>query len=212
MDQPHYTKLWSAIGLALSFYALNAWIASQGGKPFIAGGLLLEDRPVLTAIVAIPICAALPALTAELGIRHARGTRDQPWHARLPVVWLTGLKTGSCEGMLYQVFFLLLFIVMPVAALVHFVDKSFQAEVLHRATGARGSWWHPPAGDGFWGVWNAFAIEREGAVEADMITWWPVWELVVFAALLAAAVWRVGILLAVVFRRPHELVTNSAKT
>jgi hypothetical protein len=31
MDQCHYAKLWSAAGLALAFYALNAWIASQGG-------------------------------------------------------------------------------------------------------------------------------------------------------------------------------------
>lgn len=208
MDQPHYTKLWSAIGLALSFYALNAWIASQGSKPFIAGGLLLEERPVLTAIVAIPICAALLALTAEVGFRHALGAKGQPWHARLPVVWLTGMRTGSREGRLYQTFFFLLFIVMPTVALGHFVNKSFQAEVLHRATGVRGPWWHPPAGDGFWGIWNAFAIGRQGAVEADMITWWPVWEPVIFAVLLAVAAWRMTALVVAVLRPPHAVVTT----
>ena len=73
MRKRDYSKLWAAVGAVLAFYSLNAWIATQGGTPIFPQALL-ERRMVLAAVVAIPICALLLALQAELGIRPMRGS------------------------------------------------------------------------------------------------------------------------------------------
>lgn len=209
MRKSDYAKLWTAVGIVVCFISLNAWIASQGGRPMFSQGII-EERLVLSALLAIPFVAILLALEAEIGIRHARRSRRTVWHGRLPVVWLTGLNTSSREGQLYQGFFLFAFILIPLAALVHFVDESFEAVVLHRASGAVGTLRHPPGGEGFWGFGDDFRIGTH-AVASDMVTWWPVWGPVIFGLLILLAIWRVAVLIVAIFR-PSAQVLESIST
>lgn len=205
MTTAHYSKLWTIVGLALVFYSLNAWIASQGGQPFLSAKLL-EDRPVLSALLAIPICGALLALLCEIGIRYARGSGASGWHARLPVVGLDGLKTGSREGRAYQGFFLTLFVIIPSGALIHFINKSSAAKVVvNDATRREVSIVHFPDAPLSWSTWDdgfriGQSIPPPGKPLEDMVTWLPVLEPLVFVLLVVLAFWRALVLLREILR------------
>jgi hypothetical protein len=170
---------------------------------------LLDDRMVLSAVVAIPICAALLALLAEIGIRHVRTSGGKGWHDRLPVVGLDGLETGSRDGQLYQGFFLCLFVVLPILSLAHFISESQEAVVVNLVTRETGTILRPPGGPNFWSLAGEhFRVGREfllapppgGKAPTDpfqgMITWIPVWELLAYGLLLAVALWRCAVLFA----------------
>lgn len=121
--------LWTVVGAALLYSALNSWIVSQGGKE-IFGLKMISDKPVPAALIAIPICSVLLTITSLIGIVYARRAGAGPWTKRVPIVGLDKLKPRSLEAQLYQGTFLALFSLVPLAALAHFWNRIGGAEVV----------------------------------------------------------------------------------
>lgn len=201
MTEAHLARLWIVVGLFLVFYSLNTWIVSQGGKALF-GVELLDDQPVTSALVAIPICAVLLVLQCRIGMAYAdRSGMRRQWHARTPVVGLDGLKTGSREGKLYQAFFLILFVIVPVAALGYFVDQVLGGTVYDRVAKTE----HSPLAAVDWATiasasyWDDRFRLGEGPDKA--VTWFPVVEPVLLGLLLLLAAAHVVLLAVRLFGR-----------
>ncbi len=203
MSVKHLRQLWTVLGAVLAFYTLNAWIVSQGGQAIFDVDLI-EDRPRVGALVAIPICSALLFTLCRIGTKHAQHIRIQKWHVRLPVVWLENLDTSSPEGRWYQRFFLLVYVIIPAAALAHFVGKVIDAPV--RRNDALDMNLSPleiiPVGEiltkTYWiGGFLNDKRELEGAV-----SWYPVIEPAILAVFVGAAWISVGLLFWSLFWAP----------
>jgi hypothetical protein len=119
MSQQQIAKLWTIMSLALLYYAMNTWLVTQGGAEIFDVKLILSGR-VTAALMAIPICAILMAITSCGGALYAKRTALNNWHARIPVVGFEEIDTSSTEGRWYQALMLVLFSVLPAFALVHF--------------------------------------------------------------------------------------------
>lgn len=130
MTQQHLVRLWQVVGLVCTLYALNAWLVGQGASA-VFDLVLIEKRKVGAQLVALVVVALLLMLTAQIGIIHARRSHHIAWHARQPLVWLEGLDTGSVEGRCYQAFWLVLLVLIPLAALVYFTHVVLDGEVAH---------------------------------------------------------------------------------
>lgn len=118
MKQAQIAKIWLFINLPLLYYALNAWILSQGGEPVFGAHLLLSTG-VAAVATAVPICAILLTLTGLVGSLFA-GRERKRWHRRIPIIGFERFKTGSYEGKIYQAIVFALFQVFPWLAMVHF--------------------------------------------------------------------------------------------
>lgn len=192
MSQDHLCALWIAVGVLLVSYTLSAWVASAGGD--WANSILIEDKPVGRELVAYFVCAALLALQLCIGVLYAQRSAAKKWHARIPIVAtsvlrMQGLETGSVEGRLYQSFFLVSFIFVPLSGLVHFWRKVKNGHVSDRAdfTVAMDMWSAPPI-DRIWSSLlgdDSFRIGAARAVDASgmkhMVTWIPVVEPILMA-------------------------------
>lgn len=122
MSAVQLKKLWTLIGAVLVFYSLNAWLVGQGVNS-VFNATLLDARPRFVSLFAIPICSVLLVLLCHIGIAYARATPTGSWHARIPVVWLDAVDTKTRAGMIYQGFFVVMFLLVPCAALIHFLQK-----------------------------------------------------------------------------------------
>ncbi len=129
MSKTHLRQLWTAIGAILTFYSMNAWLVSQGGNA-IFDVKLLDNRPRVESLFAVPICSIALFALCQIGVAYAKKSGGGEWHSRLPVVWLESLETSSVGGRRYQAFFLAIFIFVPAVALIHFLRKVFEATVL----------------------------------------------------------------------------------
>jgi len=127
MSKEHLEKLFSALGLVLLFCTLNSWLASQGVHPILGLPLLTEERPPM-AFFGLAMASILTILLCTVGWLHARrhGTN---WSGRVPVVWLDGLDTGQPDAKIYQAVVLVLFLLVPTAASVHFAQIIFSSKL-----------------------------------------------------------------------------------
>lgn len=119
MTQKHLNLLWATVGPVLLYWSLNTWIVMQDGLPVLDVGLLRDDR-VGAHVVALDVCPVLLLLTASIALAHALASHSPRISARLPVVGFDDLDHAKTSARLYQGFFVLAFLVLPTAALVHF--------------------------------------------------------------------------------------------
>lgn len=152
MNQSHLQKLWAFVGTLLVYYSVNTWIASQGGKPILDIGLI-EEGPVAGPVVALPICAVLLILLARIGSAYARLSTSANWHERLPVVFLEGIDTSTRQGKQFQAASLVTFVVVPCAAVIHFIAKISGAVVTRN---------EEPCWDVSYPVWVVPPLDRPG--------------------------------------------------
>lgn len=121
-------KIWKVVGLLLLFYALNAWLVSQGGQEVFGAKLIAPGR-VLAAVIAIPICTTLLIVTSLVGrlyaIRHG-----STWHQRVPIFGFDSITTGSREGKFYQGTMFFAFSIFPWLALIHFWRRMLSATII----------------------------------------------------------------------------------
>jgi hypothetical protein len=111
-------KVWSVVGLAMLYYALNTWIVTQGGQEIFGAKLVISHR-FPAAMVGIPICAVLLFIGSSVGLVYAN--RSGPaWHNRIPIVGFEAIDTDSQEGKVYQGAMIALLSGLPVVALAHF--------------------------------------------------------------------------------------------
>jgi hypothetical protein len=70
MTPPQISKIWTATGLALLYYAINSWLVSQGGSEIFGLKLVVASK-VPAAVLAIPVCSVLLLVVSLVGLRHA---------------------------------------------------------------------------------------------------------------------------------------------
>jgi len=188
MSTEHLCKLWGVLGALLAFYASNAWIISQGGNPIFDVDLI-EDGPGVGSLVAIPICGVLTIVVSRIGTTYARQRGTEAWHAKLPVVWLEGLDTSTQGGRWYQCFFLTAFVIMPSLSLAHFGRKVLDAPVwLGSETDRSVSTLEiVPFSDIFSKSHRIGGFVDESGKIQGAVSWYPVVEPLVLAALVFAA-------------------------
>jgi hypothetical protein len=205
MSPAHLSRLWLITGTVTLYFAVNSWLVTQGAAPILDINLLVE-RPVPAAVIGLPIVAVLLGLQCALGLRYVEVAPGAHWAARLPVVGLTDLDTRSREGRIYQGAFLLGFILIPTASLVHFWRKIAAAKVI----GAKQDMLFAPLDIGALAEVHAcracdapYRIATHATEAAAMreagVEWYPVAEPVVFACLSLLAFVQVYRLLRRVF-------------
>jgi hypothetical protein len=118
MTPEQLSKIWTVLSLFLLYYALNTYIATQGGNEIFDAKLVVSHR-IPAAMMGIPICAIVLLLGSLVGIDYAR--RNGPsWHSRIPIVGFSSINTGSREGKIYQGVMLTVLSVLPAVSLIHF--------------------------------------------------------------------------------------------
>lgn len=160
----------------------------------------VESRPRFVDLFAIPICGFLLILLCQIGFAYKSTVSGRHWHERLPIVWLEGLQTGSRSGKIYQAFFILLFLVIPAAALIHFMDKVRSLDVfkddellsqIHFF-----DWISPATIDG-----HQFALGNGIGADPAKVTFIPNVEPIFFSVLVIVALAHVVWLLISIFRQ-----------
>lgn len=129
MTPKHLTQIWTVLGTLLVYYTLSAWSISQGGQALFRD-ILFPKAARIESLFALIICSALLVLLSLTGAAYASNVGRVNWAARLPVVRLEGLDTSMLSGKIYQCTFLLVFIFMPLAGLVHFFRRFAEALVI----------------------------------------------------------------------------------
>ncbi|WP_195820667.1 hypothetical protein [Roseobacter sp. MH60115] len=194
MTQQHLQKLWTLFGTILVFYSVNTWLSSQGANA-ILNVKILDERPVIGALIAIPICSVLLFILARVGLQFAKGSHSRKWQNRMPLVWLEGLDTDSKAGKSYQAFFLLIFILIPIVSLMHFLRKVMSADVVNLADRSTVvSAWHMVDWEllMFGPYWNdayriGETITPNTASLENTVTWFPMIQPIILVALVVVS-------------------------
>ena len=125
MDKKALGKLWTIVGSITAYYVLAAWIHSQGGGVLFRASFV-DSREVPNAYFSIIIGGTLVALLCLIGGRYALLRRAEGAGgglARLPVSVVDEVDTRRWDGWSYQAFFLVVFVLIPLAGNIHFWDK-----------------------------------------------------------------------------------------
>lgn len=198
MSRANLTALWASLGLFLVYYAVNSYIRTQGGEPILDAKLVVSGRTP-AAVVGIVVCSVTLLLVALVGRRYARHPRSgHEWHRRLPVVGLKGLNTGSTDGQVYQAASLVVFLGLPLIALVHFWRVMLNSPVVSNTTQLPLSLWDLGA---FLAQPNNPAKICTDAGNPECVTYLPGLEPTLLLVVTLAAVAMVGWQLATIFRR-----------
>jgi hypothetical protein len=120
MKAEHLNKLFVFFGVVTIIIAANTWLSSQGGKAVFSIALIADERPAMV-FIGLAVVGVLLAVTAGVGSLHAirHGTR---WSERIPSTWLEGFCPTAPESVIYQGAIFVIFIIFPLAALIHFTD------------------------------------------------------------------------------------------
>lgn len=205
MQPAHLAKVWIGISTILLFYTLNTWTSSQGGEALFRIALLSKAAGA-GALFGIAVGSTLLALAAFIGRSYAM-QHGVSWSDRVPRVWLTDLDVGTRGGRTYQFIVLVIFAVLPAAALVHFWQALQQQNLCDRlAPNAPVTLWQ-------WS-WNSLAADRFRLSAtrpdcSDGVTFFPGLEPVVLAAFTLLAYVGLFCQFAAIFR-PRNTVPPSA--
>lgn len=208
MNAESLTKLWSAIGASLLYLTLNAWSASQKFPVKLPGLTFEELDPYNAVLPGIFLGAPLLLLLLLVQQAYQRRVREESWVTRMPVAFglsIDNPKDGIAR--IYQAIILVLFVAVPVAGQVHFVDKLFRGQALERTSG-------DPVAQGITHLTNFFppsVLWTSDYVFADAgkgMTFFPFWEpwlvILLEGSTLVAAVLSVRGLLAGAGHRPSK--------
>jgi len=121
------SKVWSVVSLLLLYYALNSFLATQGGNAVFGATLIMTAR-VPAAFIAIPICSFLLLMSGLIGIEFAR-RGGANWADRVPLVAFDQIDTTKPEAKLYQAVVLTMLSIVPALTLIHFWTTIWGAEL-----------------------------------------------------------------------------------
>jgi len=128
--------VWSYLGALLALYAAGTWLILQGGKSFAELPGLEGRAPVTSAYEAVLVIGLLLGILSAVGIRHMRKSHGDGL-GLLPVVAIADLgphDMSSWTMRLYQGFFVLVFLLLPAAALYELNDDVLERGVLWHDT------------------------------------------------------------------------------
>lgn len=127
MSSQQLSKIWTLVSLFLLYYAVNTYLATQGGLPIFGANLVMTAR-MPAAFLGIPICAVALLVASLIGLDNAR--KEGPaWADRIPLVGFEKINSAAIDAKLYQAFMLFLLTVLPVVALAHFWSVIWGASV-----------------------------------------------------------------------------------
>jgi hypothetical protein len=153
------SRVWSVLGALLALYAIGTWIIVQGGKSFAEIPGLDGRAQVVSAYEATLAVGILLGVLSAVGIQYMRKPAKRG-ETLLPVVAIADLgphQARSWSMRLYQAFFVLVFLLIPAAALLQ----------LNGIILDRGVLWHQgDAALGSIALKNAFALTR-GSSDQD---------------------------------------------
>lgn len=116
MSKEHLTTLWKWLTLACFAYVIGSVITIQGGVD-IFGAKFLADREkdglAVLAYFSAVIGSVLMSLALIVAIVYAR-RHGRSWHSRIPVVMLTGMRTASVEGRIFQAIVVIVLVLVPI--------------------------------------------------------------------------------------------------
>lgn len=112
-------RLWTIVGAFLAAYTINAFLNDRGAKMAFKVALV-DDRHVPNAFFSIIIIGLTLSVLTFIGRLHARQVQDVTGLARLPVVALDDVDPKTKIGSLYQLFFFVLFVLIPALSLLQF--------------------------------------------------------------------------------------------
>ena len=151
---------------------------------------LLDSRRRFESLFAIPVCGVLLILVCHIGLAHARAVSAGSWHARIPVVWLDDLDMGTLNGKLYQAFFAVVFLLVPGAALIHFLQKIASINLVRdgQILNAHFFDWVPL--NELYGHTCALAngVETGNPPKVSIVAFWPDGEPILFLVLVILAI------------------------
>lgn len=127
MKRAHLAKLFGSCGIVLVAVSLNTLLASQGGNAILKLPLIHDERAPMS-FFALMIGSVLLLLTSATGFLYA-GRSSGQWHDRIPVIWLKGLDTAAIEGQLFQLAIVGIFLALPVACFLHFIDVVWHSKL-----------------------------------------------------------------------------------
>ena len=124
------TWLWTFLGLAAASLSFNTWSKTQEWMLEIPGLNFSTEGTRAVAIFGMIWGAPLLALLLQVTRHYVPLTRGSSLTDRLPVAFDISLaKLGSARH-IYQKFFFAFFLLMPMAAQIHFFDKMCQGKTV----------------------------------------------------------------------------------
>ncbi len=128
--RPLLTRVFSWSGVVGSNIALGAWIHSQGGPSFFLPGVKFTSVHEMTVpVFGILFVGPLLLLTLYSVLLYQRTTPERGIIHRLPVAFSMPIYVNRKIAFWYQGFFLLIFLIVPVASQVHLMRLFWEGEV-----------------------------------------------------------------------------------
>lgn len=115
------TTIWSSLSVFLVFYSLDSWLATQGQKPLFSR--IIDERPSIAALFGIPVGSVLLLLSIWMLFSYMKHFHRDTWDSKYPLFSNLELNTGTRESKIFQGFCLFIFLIIPIAAQVHFMNK-----------------------------------------------------------------------------------------
>jgi hypothetical protein len=138
MNKTHLTQVWQWLSIACVLFLVTSVISLQGGTEFLARlfgdkvGAAADNKPAIGYFGAI-VGGGLFLLASGALALHAWRHGDN-WHSRVPVVWLEGLNTGAWEGKFFQVCVVVVFLAIPVVAMLRCMAEAEAGDICEQDT------------------------------------------------------------------------------
>jgi hypothetical protein len=207
VSQDTLSKVWSAAALMLLYFSLNAWSLTQQWQLSLPGNPFREGKftPHSVTLVAIPLAGALLALTALVARLYATRSGRMGWAARFPRFGDLAIDVSRPEGRVFQAASLGAFLLLPLAAQIHFILK-FLDGTAYRGndklwSGLAHLSTYVPLTEALSGE-NTY--DRLGDLAPSFVPFWEPWLFVLFEA---GVLWAVSSWLLAVFKgatQPHH--------
>lgn len=136
MNDQAVSKVWSIMGLAITYLAINILLNTQGSEFYLPGPQLKESVGKYAASVYGVILIYVPLIFFFLlSIKHAKKHSINPWSHRIPIAF--NLEIDDMNDSLYkyyQIFFYFLFYMVPIYCCGHFIKKLLNGTVVDKST------------------------------------------------------------------------------
>jgi hypothetical protein len=123
MSQSLLNKVWSFITVLLLYLCLNVWsITQQWQLSFPGNPFKVESvSPYDVTLYGVPICSVLLVLVSVVTRIYALRSPKVRWEERFPRFADFRLETNKAEAKAFQVIMLVSLLLLPTAAVIHFL-------------------------------------------------------------------------------------------
>jgi hypothetical protein len=188
--------MWTVVGVAALYLSLNALSISQQWQLSLPGNPFRDDKftPHGVTLLAIPLAGGLLGVTATLTALHAKRSHGRSWLARLPQFSGLNFDVVTVEGRSGRVVSLIVLLLVPAAAQVHFALKFFAGRFYlgekPRWSGIEHLTHYVSVSDALFGQ---YFYDRRDAIAPGFVPFWEPWLFVLSEmAVLAVVAWSLA--------------------